>query len=99
MKQTSFSFKFFAEGIKNSSISAGNTSTCDSKMSALVRGPEPGYVATPICVVQSAFVVLDEIAKFPVQGGVLSPGAVFYNTSLIDRLDKEGVSFRVLSTE
>jgi len=30
-----------------------------------VSGPEPGYIATPICVVQAALVILREADKLP----------------------------------
>lgn len=32
---------------------------------AKVSGPEPGYVATPICMVQAALVVIRETNKLP----------------------------------
>lgn len=34
---------------------------------ARVSGPEPGYVATPICMVQAALVVIREADKLPPQ--------------------------------
>ncbi|XP_022786688.1 saccharopine dehydrogenase-like oxidoreductase [Stylophora pistillata] len=54
-----------------------------------------GYVATPICMVQAAMVILEE--TLPNSGGVLTPAAAFTGTSLIDRLNENGVMFSVLS--
>ncbi|NXC22577.1 SCPDL oxidoreductase, partial [Corythaeola cristata] len=58
---------------------------------------EPGYVATPIVMVQAAVSLLEDAACLPKQGGVYSPGAAFSKTKLIDRLNKHGVEFSVIS--
>ncbi len=39
--------------------------------------------------------LLDERKNLPAQSGVYTPGPVFTGTSLIDRLQKAGVSFTV----
>lgn len=67
------------------------------KLITRVSGPEPGYVATPICMVQAALVVIQEAEKLPFQGGVYPPGAAFAKTTLIERLNKRGVTFEVIS--
>lgn len=61
-----------------------------------VSGPEPAYAATPICMVQTALVVLKETEKLPEQGGVFSPGAALLNTTLISRLRKDGITYEVI---
>ena len=42
-------------------------------------------------VVSAARVVLD--GEVPITGGVLTPGAAFRNTSLIERLQARGINF------
>ncbi|XP_069117747.1 saccharopine dehydrogenase-like oxidoreductase isoform X2 [Argopecten irradians] len=65
----------------------------DTILTAKVAGPEIGYITTPICMVQSALVVLKEADKLPKDGGVYPPGAAFLNTSLIERLNKHNITF------
>jgi short subunit dehydrogenase-like uncharacterized protein len=61
-----------------------------------VSGPEPGYVATPIIFVQLAKCLLEERTTLPAQGGVYTPGGLFYKSSLIARLKDAGIGFTVL---
>jgi len=63
-----------------------------------VSGPEIGYATTPIVLIQAALIVLDERRSLP-RGGVLTPGAVFGGTDYLQRLQKNGMSFDVLSTK
>lgn len=67
------------------------------KMVVKVSGPEPAYIATPICMIQAALTILQETDKLPETGGVYSPGAAFLNTTLVTRLSKEGISFEVVN--
>ena len=39
----------------------------ENKIVVKVSGPEPGYVATPICMVQAALVMLREADKLPTE--------------------------------
>nr|CAG8506136.1 14902_t:CDS:2 [Entrophospora candida] len=57
-----------------------------------VTGPEPGYVTTPICVVQCAYTILKEGGNVP--KGVLTPSLAFGKTSLIQNLMEYGINFR-----
>ncbi|XP_038071676.1 saccharopine dehydrogenase-like oxidoreductase [Patiria miniata] len=96
MDASTFSFVLNAEG-----FSAGadeEQTTHDVSMVTKVTGPEPGYVATPIVMVQAGLVVLKEKDDMPASGGVFSPAAAFSRTSLIERLDKHGVKFSVVET-
>jgi short subunit dehydrogenase-like uncharacterized protein len=61
-----------------------------------ITGPEPGYVTTPICVVQAAYVLLNEQNKLPKGGGVFTPGAAFAETTLLDRLQGRDIKFSKL---
>ncbi|CAJ0952143.1 unnamed protein product [Ranitomeya imitator] len=58
---------------------------------------EAGYVATPIAMVQAGMTILKEPESLPKSGGVYTPGAAFSKTKLIDRLNKAGIHFTVLS--
>ncbi|XP_054000745.1 saccharopine dehydrogenase-like oxidoreductase [Hylaeus anthracinus] len=62
-----------------------------------VSGVNPGYGATCIMLLFSAMTILKESDKMPDKGGVLSPGAAFAKTSLIEELNKNGVRFEVVS--
>lgn len=61
-----------------------------------VAGPEPGYVATPIFLVQAAFSLLEErkaVEQRLGPGGAFTAGALLGGTSYIDRLVKAGIRF------
>jgi len=59
-----------------------------------VKGPDAGYVTTPITVVQCAYVLLKEKEKIP--KGVCTPSVAFGKTSLLQRLKENGIKFNVL---
>ncbi|KAI8872286.1 hypothetical protein GQ42DRAFT_161431 [Ramicandelaber brevisporus] len=67
----------------------------DRRLVAKVSGPEPGYVATPICVVQCALIVLSK----DVPRGVLTPAAAFADTDLVSRLTSRGIKFESAEPE
>jgi len=70
------------------------------KMIISVDMPEAGYIATPICMVQAALTVLQEKDKLPKEGGgVFTPGAALYDTTLISRLSTQGIEYKVLNSE
>ncbi|XP_064014757.1 saccharopine dehydrogenase-like oxidoreductase [Pogoniulus pusillus] len=95
MDGTSFTMTFFGEGYSEGQDPQNGKPNV--KICTEVRGPEPGYVATPIAMVQAGVSLLEDTACLPKQGGVYSPGAVFSKTKLIDRLNKHGVEFSVIS--
>lgn len=70
----------------------------DKEIVTRVSGPEVGYVTTPIVLIQAALIMLDERRSLP-KGGVLTPGAVFGGTDYLQRLQKNGMSFDVISTK
>lgn len=93
MEGTSFSLTFFGEGYtdgQDPSLGRPN-----AKIITQVKGAEPGYIATPIAMVQAAITLLKEPQSLPMRGGVYSPGAVFAKTTLIDRLHRHGLQFSV----
>ena len=96
LDETSFSITMYGEGYSDGDSRLNRSDKPDKKISVCVSGPEPGYVATPIAMVQAALVVVKEREKLPEEGGVYSPGAAFYRTSLIQRLQENGLKFEVL---
>lgn len=58
-----------------------------------ITGPDPAYSLTSICMVNSALVILEEANKMPLEGGILTPGAAFVNTTLVSRLKERGIKF------
>ncbi|NXH70996.1 SCPDL oxidoreductase, partial [Hydrobates tethys] len=95
MDGTSFTMTFFGEGYSEGQDPQNGKPNV--KICTEVKGPEPGYIATPIAMVQAAVSLLEDTACLPKQGGVYSPGAAFSKTKLIDRLNKHGVEFSVIS--
>ncbi|XP_003700852.1 saccharopine dehydrogenase-like oxidoreductase [Megachile rotundata] len=63
-----------------------------------VKGKNPGYGATCTMLLLSAITILKESDKIPINGGVLSPGAAFSKTSLIEELNKKDIRFEVVSS-
>ncbi|KAI8800465.1 Saccharopine dehydrogenase-domain-containing protein [Cladochytrium replicatum] len=63
---------------------------------ATVAGPEVGYVATPLCIIASAYILLEEKSKGLIPAGVHSPASAFGDTGIIDRLNGYGVDFSVV---
>ncbi|KAJ7988972.1 hypothetical protein DPEC_G00314730 [Dallia pectoralis] len=94
MEGSSFQFTLHGEGYtEGQDPSQGRP---DSKIRTLVQGPEAGYVATPITMVQAAITILNEPKCLPKKGGVYSPGATFARTTLVERLNKHGIQFSVI---
>ncbi|KAK6182531.1 hypothetical protein SNE40_010193 [Patella caerulea] len=101
MEETSFTMTFYGKGYEKKipDVDVQHEEAPTKTIVTRVAGPEPGYVATPICMVQSALVLIKERSKLPPGGGVYTPGAAFQNTSLIERLDKHNVKFTVVETK
>lgn len=90
LAQTSFELTLRAKGY-DSPVAQGNLNTA---LTAVVRGPEPGYVATPRIVFQSALTLLQGKQNGTVPtGGVLTPAAAFWDTDLIERLRSVDIHF------
>ncbi len=71
---------------------------CLSTCCSILPIPEPGYVATPLIFVELAKCLMEERESLPIQGGVCTPAAVFYESTLIDRLKTVGIDFSVLES-
>ncbi|CAI5770639.1 saccharopine dehydrogenase-like oxidoreductase [Podarcis lilfordi] len=95
MEESSFEMTFFGEGYRTQEdLQLGKPNV---KICTQVKGPEAGYIATPIAMVQAAVALLKDKSSLPKKGGVYSPGAAFSNTKLIDRLKQHGIEFSVIS--
>uniref|UniRef100_A0AAY5KZ34 Saccharopine dehydrogenase-like oxidoreductase n=1 Tax=Esox lucius TaxID=8010 RepID=A0AAY5KZ34_ESOLU len=94
MEGSSFQFAFHGEGYTEGQDPSQGPP--NSKIRTLVQGPEAGYVATPITMVQAAITILNEPTALPKKGGVYTPGATFARTTLVERLNKHGVQFSVI---
>ncbi|KAK7150937.1 hypothetical protein R3I93_012012 [Phoxinus phoxinus] len=95
MDGTSFCLRFMGEGYttgQDPSLGKPNAT-----INTEITGPEPGYIATPITMVQAAITLLNEPHCLPDKGGVFTPGSAFARTTLIERLNKHGVQFSLKS--
>jgi len=93
---TTTSYTFIGKGYSTrlTDPSEKHTGAPDKEIVVKVNGPEPGYVLTPICMVQAAYTVLAEKEKIP-ECGVLTSGAALAKTTIIERLNKHNVTFKV----
>ncbi|ELK36025.1 Putative saccharopine dehydrogenase [Myotis davidii] len=92
----SFTMTFFGQGYSHSCPIENNKPNI--RVCTQVKGPEAGYIATPIAMVQAAMTLLNDVSNLPSVGGVFTPGAAFAKTKLIDRLNKRGLEFSVISS-
>ncbi|KAM4693879.1 saccharopine dehydrogenase-like oxidoreductase [Discoglossus pictus] len=95
MDEASFTMTFFGQG-----YSEGQDPTKGKpnvKICTQVSGPEAGYVSTPIAMVQAGVTILKEPGSLPKRGGVYTPGAAFSKTKIIERLNRGGLHFNVIS--
>ncbi|KAM4771943.1 saccharopine dehydrogenase-like oxidoreductase [Rhinophrynus dorsalis] len=95
MDESSFTMTFFGEGYSEGQDPQQGKPNV--KICTQVSGPEVAYVATPIAMVQAGVTILKEPGSLPKKGGVYTPGAAFSKTKLIQRLNKAGIHFSVIS--
>nr|KAF6395589.1 putative saccharopine dehydrogenase (putative) [Rousettus aegyptiacus] len=93
---SSFTMTFFGQGYSQGFSPEKNKPNI--RICTQVKGPESGYVATSIAMVQAAMTLLNDAANLPKAGGVFTPGAAFARTKLIDRLNLHGIEFTVISS-
>ncbi|KAH9609458.1 hypothetical protein KSS87_021024 [Heliosperma pusillum] len=97
VNSASFKMWFVGQGFKDKSSKAGlENRVPDTEIITRIMGPESGYIATPIILVQSALITLSQRGNFP-KGGVFPPGIVFGPTDLQERLQQNGISFDFIS--
>jgi len=93
--ETSFAMTFFVKGFLNSKDNFPQ-SIVEAKVQ--VRGPEPGYVATPRIILCAALTLLEEKVGTSIEAGVLTPATAFRGTKILDRLRALGISFEFMSS-
>lgn len=100
MNSSKFNMTFYAKGWgEKLTEPTDKYSTPPTKtMKAIVSGTNPGYGTTCVGVLLCAATILKESAKMPGKGGVLTPGAAFYDTNLINNLNshKDGYKFAIV---
>ena len=96
MDASSFTLTFFGQGYSQGL--SPDKSKPNIRICTQVKGPEAGYVATPIAMVQAAVTLLNDASDLPKAGGVFTPGAAFCRTQLIERLNQRGIEFSVISS-
>uniref|UniRef100_A0A8D0RJS4 Saccharopine dehydrogenase-like oxidoreductase n=1 Tax=Sus scrofa TaxID=9823 RepID=A0A8D0RJS4_PIG len=96
MDASSFTLTFFGQGYSQGL--SPDKSKPNIRICTQVKGPEAGYVATPIAMVQAALTLLNDASDLPKAGGVFTPGAAFCRTKLIERLNQRGIEFSVISS-
>ncbi|KAI1288110.1 Saccharopine dehydrogenase-like oxidoreductase [Halotydeus destructor] len=78
------------------SSSANPEEGLDKEMIVRVEGPHPGYTATSLFVIQCLMTLLEERRSMNKDGGVLTPGAAFRKTTLIERLVNNGLIVKIV---
>ena len=95
-ENTNFELKLFGKGWQGQ----GDGTLTDlgketTMVTVTVKGKNVGYGSTCECLIQSALVILQETDKLPGSGGVFTPGYAFKDTTLVERLHVNGVTFDV----
>ena len=70
----------------------------DKKMAVRIRGKNAGYGSTCVALLLSARTILNESLHMPEKGGVFTPGAAFANTTIIEKLQINDITFELLKT-
>ncbi|KAG0460232.1 hypothetical protein HPP92_023360 [Vanilla planifolia] len=91
-----FKMWFVGKGYSNARVASEGDGKPDTEIITRVSGPEVGYVATPIILMQCAIIVLSQRHNLP-KGGVYPPGIVFGPTNLQERLQANGICFDFIS--
>lgn len=97
LEKCSFSHTIIGYGWdeKLGDISQQHETPPTKKIITRVSGPDPGYIGTSTLLVHSGMTLLFDREKLP-EPGVITPGACFRDTYLIDRLSKRNIKFEVL---
>lgn len=68
----------------------------DTEIVARIKGYNTGYKLTSLCLILSGIVLLTEKNRLPKRTGVLTPGPLFSETTLIEQLHENGLEFKIL---
>ncbi|KAJ1421441.1 Saccharopine dehydrogenase, NADP binding domain [Sesbania bispinosa] len=96
VESASFKMWFVGRGFTNESLASQGNTKPDMEIITRVMGPEIGYLTTPIILIQCALILLSQRNNLP-KGGVYTPGIIFGPTDLQERLQKNGISFDIIS--
>ncbi|KAI3439513.1 Sacchrp_dh_NADP domain-containing protein [Psidium guajava] len=96
VERASFKMWFIGHGYSSRDVASQSNVKPDMEIITRVTGPEIGYVTTPIILLQCALILLSNRKNLP-KGGSYPPGIVFGPTDLQERLEKNGISFDVIS--
>ncbi|XP_043253583.1 saccharopine dehydrogenase-like oxidoreductase [Colletes gigas] len=99
LENSHFSIRFKAEGWTEKLAEPTDThkDSPNKQLISKVSGVNPGYGGTCIMLLLSAMTILKESDKIPENGGVMTPGAAFGKTSLIEELNKKDIRFEVVA--
>ena len=61
-----------------------------------LSGGHVGYPVTALCMLYSALMILHEKDKCTDVGGVFTPGIAFAKTSIVEKLDENGLKFELI---
>ncbi|XP_058080808.1 probable mitochondrial saccharopine dehydrogenase-like oxidoreductase At5g39410 [Magnolia sinica] len=98
VRSATFKMWFVGHGYSDGSLTSRGSGKPNREIITRISGPEIGYVTTPIILVQCALILLGQRHNLP-KGGVFPPGIVFGPTDLQEKLQKNGMSFEVISTK
>lgn len=91
MEETTFCFTNIAKGYSQGAPQSPGEEP-DVEVITRISGPEPGYIACSIFIVQAALTLLEEREKLPAPG-VHTPASLLGRTSYISRLQRRGITF------
>jgi len=94
-KQASFTYWFCGWGWETKTDPNSEQQPPKSVVVARCDGPDAGYIATAGCVLSCALSMVYDHERMPNGGGVYTTAAAFKNTSIYDRLNKFGITFRL----
>uniref|UniRef100_A0A2A4JJC6 Saccharopine dehydrogenase NADP binding domain-containing protein n=1 Tax=Heliothis virescens TaxID=7102 RepID=A0A2A4JJC6_HELVI len=96
MNNTYFTFELVGKGWEQG---ANIEKTQPNKtVVAKVTGSNPAYGSAVVALIMSAVTLLKERRNMPENGGVITPGSAFQNTSLIERLNEHKLKFQIVSS-
>lgn len=96
MAETTFCFTNIARGYSQGGPQSPGEEP-DLEMTTRISGPEPGYIACSIFVVQAAITLLEERDRLPLPG-VHTPASLLRGTTYIQRLQRRGIKFEVVQS-
>ncbi|KAK5650826.1 hypothetical protein RI129_001855 [Pyrocoelia pectoralis] len=98
VESTEFDMYFYGKGWKETAEKDNQFTTPPNKsILGRLHVVNPGYGFTCLAVVLSAIMILTEPSNLPKKGGVYTPAAAFFKTSLVEEMQKNGVPLEILS--